>query len=331
MNDTDTAALTEAPRRLTEADLDDVARILQASDLAAVGFLDFTPEDVLGDLRRADLEAYGWYDGAGTMQGYGWVVRTAESNQVELDLYVHPDHDDALGGRILAALEDRGRALVAEVGAGDPWFGTGVYRSDARTRAWLVAAGYDARTTFTRMRIDLEPDPARPEEAAPAGVEVRRAVDDADLRTAYEIEEEAFVEHYGHVRGSFETWRRRLTAPGPDWAQVYLADLDGSPVGVMVTTRQFEPEDDAGYVRTLGVLAAGRGVGVAKALLRHCFAASRLAGRTAVLLHVDVANVTGALRLYESVGMHPVLEIDAFAKGDLSAADATAPARRRPE
>ena len=35
-----------------------------------------------------------------------------------------------------------------------------------------------------------------------------------------------------------------------------------------------------------------------------------------MLLHVDVANVTGALRLYESVGMRAVLEIDAWAKGE---------------
>ena len=35
-----------------------------------------------------------------------------------------------------------------------------------------------------------------------------------------------------------------------------------------------------------------------------------------MILHVDVANVTGALRLYESVGMRPVLEIDAWAKGE---------------
>lgn len=53
--------------------------------------------------------------------------------------------------------------------------------------------------------------------------------------------------------------------------------------------------------------------GVATALLRTYFSACQQAGRAAVMLHVDVANVTGALRLYESVGMAPVLEIDAFA------------------
>jgi hypothetical protein len=54
--------------------------------------------------------------------------------------------------------------------------------------------------------------------------------------------------------------------------------------------------------------------GVAKALLRQYFSDQQAAGRAGVLLHVDVANVTNALGLYESVGMRPVLEIDAWAK-----------------
>jgi ribosomal protein S18 acetylase RimI-like enzyme len=49
-------------------------------------------------------------------------------------------------------------------------------------------------------------------------------------------------------------------------------------------------------------------------LLRHYFSASQAEGRVAVLLHVDVANVTNALGVYESVGMRPILEIDAWAK-----------------
>jgi ribosomal protein S18 acetylase RimI-like enzyme len=107
-----------------------------------------------------------------------------------------------------------------------------------------------------------------------------------------------------------------LTERGDDYAQVYLAELDGEPVGLLVGTRQFEPDEDAGYVRTLGVRPAGRGRGVGTALLRDYFARSHRDGRRAVLLHVDVANVTGALRVYESVGMRPVLEIDAWAKGE---------------
>ena len=82
----------------------------------------------------------------------------------------------------------------------------------------------------------------------------------------------------------------------------------------IVGTEHFVEDDNAGYVRSLGVLPAGRGRGVAKQLLHTYFAASQAAGRDAVLLHVDVANVTNALVLYESVGMRSVLQIDAWAK-----------------
>lgn len=319
----DTRSPRLAHRRVTTDDLGAVCRLLEASDLAVVGFVDFTPDEIAADLRRDDLEAFGWYDDTGTLQGYGWVSLTAGSNQVELDAYVHPEHDGALGHDALAVLEARGRELAAAAGHGEPWFGMGVYRADARTRDWLTTAGYDVRTTFTRMRIDLDPVAGY---LAPATEVVLRRVgasDEPGLRTAYEIEEASFTEHYGHVRRSYEWWRERLVARGPDGATVFLAEVGGEPVGVMVTTRQFATDEDADYVRTVGVLPAGRGRGVAKAMLRDCFAAARHAGHRAVLLHVDVANVTGALRLYESVGMRPVLEIDAFAKGDLVAGAAS--------
>ena len=319
---TETSTATLAHRRLTADDLAAACRVLEASDLAVVGFVDFTPDEVAADLRRDDLEAYGWYDGAGSMQAYGWVSRTAESNNVEVDLYVHPDHDAALGRLALAVLEARGRELVAAAGHDEPWFGMGVYRADTRTRGWLEAAGYTVQTTFTRMRVDLDPD--RPVEVPPTDVVVRRVSEEADLRRAHVIEEASVLEHYGNVPITVERWRQRLSKQGPDWAKVFLAEVDGEPVGLMVTTRQFEPDEDAGYVRTLGVLPAGRGKGAAKAMLRDCFAAAQRAGRKAVLLHVDVANVTGALRLYESVGMRSVLEIDAFAKGTSSIGTAVA-------
>ena len=318
---TETTAPVPAPRRLTTDDLAAVCRVLEASDLAVVGFVDFTPEEVAADLARDDLEAYGWYDDAGTLHGYGWLSLAAGSNNVEVDLYVHPDHDAALGHQALAVLEARGRDLVTEAGHDEPWFGMGVYRADDRTRGWLQAAGYTAQTTFVRMRVDL--DPTQPVEVPPTDVVVRRVTDEADLRRAHEIEEASFLEHYGNVPITFESWQQRLVKQGPDWAQVFLAEGDGDPLGLMITTRQFEPDEDAGYVRTLGVLPAGRGNGVAKAMLRDCFAAAQRAGRTAVLLHVDVANATGALRLYESVGMRAVLEIDAFAKGTSSVPAAT--------
>lgn len=299
-------------RRLGPADLADVTALLAASDVAVLGRTDFTDEEIAADLRRTDLEAYGWYDGDGVLAGYGWVHRVDVTDKVQIDAYVHPAHDGRLGLRVLEHLEARAGELVREVGHEAVVFDIGVYRQDERTRAWMVERGFEAATLFTRMRIDLD---GPVEVVDPAMVSVRRSEGrEEDLRAAHRISEDAFVEHYGHVSTSYETWLERLTERGADWADIWLAELDGDPVGVLVGTRQFVEDDNGGYVRTLGTLPSARGLGVGKALLRAYFAAAQRAGREAVLLHVDVANVTGALRLYESVGMRPVLEIDAWTK-----------------
>ena len=137
---------------------------------------------------------------------------------------------------------------------------------------------------------------------------------DDDLLAAYRVEAGSFVEHYGHVPVDYDTWLEKITARGDDFAVLWLAEVDGEPAGLLVGTTRYLQEHNAGYVRTLGTLPAARGRGAGKSLLRAYFASEQRAGRAAVLLHVDVANVTGALAIYESVGMRAVETIDAWAK-----------------
>jgi ribosomal protein S18 acetylase RimI-like enzyme len=305
---------TATHRSVGPDDLDDVCDLIAECDRATVGFVDFTRDEIAADLAKATIESTGWYDEQGALLGYGWLERVERTNRVEVDLYLRPSADRALGALILATLEGRAAAVVAEDGHAAPWVGANIYRQDTRTQEWLHAAGFSRQTTFTRMRIDL--DPARPPELPPSDVSVRPILEEADLRVAHEIEEASFLEHYGNVPVSYEGWLERLLDRGEDFRHVYLAELDGVPVGLLTSTRQFEEDENAGYVRTLGVLPSARGRGVGTALLRDCFARAHRDGRTAVLLHVDVANVTGALRVYQAVGMRAVLEIDAWAKGE---------------
>ena len=137
----------------------------------------------------------------------------------------------------------------------------------------------------------------------------RSDADDADLRLAHRLDEESFTEHYGQVAQDFDAFRKRFTEHGEGWSSLWLAELDGAPVGLLVGTQQFEEDEDAGYVRSIGVIPAGRGRGVAKALLRHYFSAAQAEGRGAVLLHVDVANVTNALGRLR-VGGHALVPRD---------------------
>lgn len=300
-------------RRLSVDDLPAVLELLTASDLAAMGRTDFTATEVEGDLRDEHKEHQGWYDDAGTLVAYGWVTRAGDSSKVEIDAYVHPERDVAIGADLLAALEQRGRELAAAAGHDHATFDANAYRQDERTRQWLRQRGFEVGTTFTRMRIDFD-GPVELGEPTPS-VTIRRSTgSDDDLRLAHELEEEAFTEHYGHVWRSFDRFRERFFEHGDSWCSLWLADLDGTPVGLLVANQQFVEDDNAGYVRSLGVIPVGRGQGVAKAFLRNYFSTAQGEGRVAVLLHVDVANVTNALGIYESVGMRPILEIDAWAK-----------------
>jgi mycothiol synthase len=300
-------------RAVSIEDLPEVVELLKATDLATMGRTDFTVTEVEGELRDGRKEHQGWYDDAGTLVAYGWVTLGGDSPKVEIDAYVHPGHDIAIGVDLLATLEARGRELAAAAGHDHAVFDANAYRQDERTRHWLTARGFEVGTTFTRMRIDFDGPVELSEPAAPITIR-RSAGSDDDLRLAHEIEEEAFAEHYGHVWRSFDRFRERFFELGDSWCSLWLADLDGTPVGLLVANQQFVEDDNAGYIRSLGVTRAARGHGVAKALLRHYFSASQAEGRAAVLLHVDVANVTNALGIYESVGMRPILEIDAWAK-----------------
>jgi mycothiol synthase len=294
-------------------DLPTVLELLRASDIAVIGRSDFTATEVEADLRDEGKEHHGWYDDADTLVAYGWVSRDGDSPKIEIDAYVHPSHDVSIGVELVATLEARGRELAAEAGHDHAIFDANAYRQDERTRHWLRERGFEVGTSFTRMRIDFD-GPFDLGEPTPSVTVRRSSNSEDDLRLAHEIEEEAFTEHYGHVWRSYDRFRARFFEHSDTWCSLWLAYLDGTPVGLLVSNQQFVEDENAGYIRSLGVTRAGRGRGVAKALLRNHFAASQVEGRVAVLLHVDVANVTNALGVYESVGMRPILEIDAWAK-----------------
>ena len=69
-------------------------------------------------------------------------------------------------------------------------------------------------------------------------------------------------------------------------------------------------EPGLGWVGTLGVRPGWRRRGLGETLLRASFRALHERGLRRVGLGVDTENVTGALRLYERVGMRPVRRYD---------------------
>jgi ribosomal protein S18 acetylase RimI-like enzyme len=166
-------------------------------------------------------------------------------------------------------------------------------------------------TTFHRMHVDHVPPVAPPE--PPPGVVLRQGTEPAVREAALAVRNAAFADHFGHVAKAFDTWHAELEQLSTfDWTQLWVAELDGRSAGMLSCTDQFVSDENCGHVGDIGVLAQARGRGIAKFLLRHAFAIDAAAGRTGTILYVDTNNTTPALRVYESVGMRPVLVIDVW-------------------
>lgn len=228
----------------------------------------------------------------GVVVGYGdlW----AQEDDVALDVAA-PGH--WLTFFEWAEAEARARGVAARV-----------YVPDGHELA-AVAAGRGYRLVRSSYTMDVELD-AAPQFTLPAGVALRsyRDEDREPLRTALN---NAFAGH----------WHWHEVSPS-NFAEFYLKERYHDPslwllawegdelAGFVLATPGRVAEPDLGWIGTLGVLPPWRRRGLGEALLHAAFAELFARGRRRVGLGVDTENETGALRLYERVGMRPLLRND---------------------
>ena len=111
---------------------------------------------------------------------------------------------------------------------------------------------------------------------------------------------------------SLSAFRESVTAEDdPEFDRWLFARVDGGRAGICQSSGVYRAEG-GGWIRNLGVLSQARGRGVGRFLLEHALAAYAADERRWAGLGVDTENVSGALRLYESVGMRPWTQVDAF-------------------
>jgi mycothiol synthase len=145
----------------------------------------------------------------------------------------------------------------------------------------------------------------------PSGIELRRLDPERDFPAAHRILEEAFEDHWDHSPTPFEEFLDRSVL-GDDFDPalwVIAVDAD-EPVGILAASAH----TDRGWVDDLGVLRSHRGRGIATALLRESFTEFERRGLRRVRLNVDSDNLTGAVALYERVGMRAVTSYDLWAR-----------------
>ena len=281
-----------------------VQAILDAAESADTGERRRHENDIATEWRSEECHiGDDWWvavDDAGSVAAVGWVW-PQEAGEVTADHYVDPQHRGrGLGEVMLDTIEARAGQLPTHTAAGATrhlivW----CEDSDGRRRASLDRRGFVAVRQYYEMAIDLRgelPVPAWPQGITPS--RFRCGIDD---RAVYEADLEAFAEHHLFQPRSYEEWRLfHPDARDGDVTLWWLAWQGDQLAGFVIPL----VGDPGAVIGDLAVRKPWRGRGIGVALMLAAFATLRERGQTVARLYVDAQNITGAVRVYESAGMH---------------------------
>jgi mycothiol synthase len=275
-------------RRATPADADGVVGIVRALDLEFIGESEYTRADLDDEWRKLDPARNAWVvEEDGALVGYGTVD---DAGDPRVDGYVHPAHfGRGVGALLVRSLEDEVRSRNAA------FVRSAVLHNDESAQALLRAHGYDEVRRFWNMRIELAAEPPAPRWPV-------ELLDPDDAEAFHSAYEDAFADHWGHVRRSFAAWRHSHM-DGPHYApELWRVVRDGDEIAagwIGIWER-----DGVAEVSRLFTRREWRRRGLGEALLYDAFLTFWRGGKRVVGLGVDATSNTGANRLYERAGMH---------------------------
>ena len=223
-----------------------------------------------------------------------------------------------LGRAAFGWLEARLRQIAAEQQfEGEKYFQTFVTEPETARLALLEQMGYAA----IRHGFDMVRDLSQPVEVAPLpeGIEVRPALPE-HYRAVFEADAEAFRDHWGYVQPTetnYQGWISGQLFQPHRWQVGW--DTATNQVAGMVQNFVNEDENQQfqrrrGYTESISVRRPWRKRGLARALLTRSLKMYQDQGFTEAALGVDAENLSGALRLYESVGFRVVRRASIYRK-----------------
>lgn len=175
---------------------------------------------------------------------------------------------------------------------------------------WESLGLQSAHAYYLMHRSSADPieDP-RPVEGVEIHNYLRPDNNDAVLRAAQSAFVDAFDFNLAYFTEQWQDWDNRPTLrPELSWVAEDAA-APGNIVAFSIVDVGSEKNPKTGELQALisyvGTLREWRGKGLARNLLLRCLLSLRDAGINDVLLSVDATSLTGANRLYESVGFSP--------------------------
>jgi ribosomal protein S18 acetylase RimI-like enzyme len=234
---------------------------------------------------------------------------------------VHPDHTGRGIGTALARWAAFQSETLLHLAPPDTLvrLTTGIGSTNVAAKTVLEKSGFSLIRHFLNMQIEFEspiPDPAFPKGLT---LSMFDTGDLEQLGHVVQADLEAFRDHFGFVDRSLDAaitdWQERIASSAYHMPTLNLALMNGDQVAGYALCEGGTAEDPAViYVDRLGVRRAYRGRGIARNLLYEVFRRAAEMGKKGASLFVDADSLTGATRLYESVGMKVRRQADTYLK-----------------
>ncbi|MCJ7583249.1 MAG: GNAT family N-acetyltransferase [Anaerolineales bacterium] len=201
---------------------------------------------------------------------------------------------------------------LREIATGHPQDGERFFQSfgadtEKGALALLECQGFKPIRYELDMRRDLsEPFPDTP---MPEGLEVR-PVDEAHVWPIFDAMNEAFRDHWSYrqeSREEFEGWMNSPTYNPKLWKVAWDGDqVAGMVLNFLNPVENEEYKRKRGYTEGICVRRTWRKRGLARSLIVQSMKMFKEMGMTETAHGVDAQNLSGALRLYQSVGYRQV-------------------------
>ncbi len=291
-----------------EANLSDaplLAEIMELSDKF------FNPEALPVGVIEAEEILTGYVDSIVARK----IIHASNQNVLSF-VTVHPDpsrkriyadswHSQLNDSALQIALENFSVQLTVELAQSlhpdfDLWVGANAL--DQGYISQLRAHGFELLRTYWGLRgpINSQQYPHLENH-----LEMRVVKNEEDMKMWWQVHQDSFSNHFGFTPRAFEEWKSMMDkAVGIDLnARWILMDHD-EPVGFIECT-DIKKDLNSGFIDGIGVIHRAQGRGYGELMLRWAFAYYAALGRQFVELNADAGNESGALRLYEKVGMKP--------------------------
>ena len=294
--------LSESNYTVEKADLSDAQSLSQIMELADNAL---NPEASPVAITEAEEILSGYIDGVEARK-----LVNKSNGQIESIITVHPDKSR---NRIYADswqlpesnLENLALKITVELAKGISkkdalWIGANAL--DRKYISVLKSFDFELLRTYWGLRATVG-DVEFPN--LPTGFQIRTVSSESELHSWWKVHQDSFQFHFGFKPRPFEDWKAMVEkAVAIDLDARWLLFYKEQPVG-FIECSDIKKEQNTGYVDGLGVIQEFQGRGLGELLLRWAFAYYSAKRISYIELNVDTGNESGALKLYEKLGMKP--------------------------